>query len=145
MSNVQQPYFYTQKGRSVYALATTGLAAALGFAFFLTRDTVFIIAGVFMMVLVASGIFAFVKGETWSMIIENGVLSWSYARWPKSEGQIDLSTVSSIVIYDSGSTLELSFAAGVSRKIKLIGYGAKLRDYLVRNYPHIDVKFVEGT
>ena len=145
MSAVQSPYHYTQKGRGLYSMIKTGFAAVLAALFFFTRDPIFTAVGVFLIVLVFSGIYAFIKGETWSMTIEDGVLSWSYARWPKSSGRIDLSTVRAVVVDDCSSNLVFTFLDGSTRKIKFFGYGSRLRDYLVLHFPHVRVEFVEGT
>jgi len=97
------------------------------------------------MIIALSGLYACLKGETWSMTVENGFLSWSYERWPRSSGRIDLAAVRSVVVNDCSSALVFAFADGSTRKIKLIGYGAKLRDYLVAQHPQITVEFIEGT
>lgn len=145
MNTVQSSYTNIQKGRGFYSVFATGFTAALAVLFILTYHPIFSSIGIFLAMLAFSGIYAFLKGETWSMSIEDGVLIWSYPRWPKSSGRIDLITVSAVVVDDCSSTLELSVSDGSSRKIKLIGHAAKLRDYLLTHYPHINVKFVEGT
>lgn len=145
MNTVQPSYSYTQKARGLYAVLATGFAALLAVLFIFTRSPVFVACGTLLALLVISGIYAFFKGETWSMRIEDGMLSWAYARWPKSSGTIELSTVCTVVVNDWGSTIEFTFSDGSSRRLKLIGHAAKLRDYLVAHYPHINVKFVEGS
>ena len=126
-------------------MIATVFTAVLAVFFIFTRDPVFTVVGVFLVVLVVSGIYAFLKGEIWSMTIEDGVLSWSYARWPKSSGRIDLSTVRAVVVDDCSSTLAFTFLDASTRKIKLIGYGGRVRDYLAAHFPHIRIEFVEGT
>ncbi len=145
MSAVQSPYRYTQKARGLYAMVAAAFAAVLATLFIFTRDPVFTVVGVFLVVLVLSGIYAFLKSETWSMTIEDGVLSWSYARWPKSSGRIDLSAVRAVVVDDCSNTLAFTFLDGSTRKIKLIGYGSQFRDYVTAHFPHVSVEFVEGT
>jgi hypothetical protein len=145
MSAQPIPYAYTQKGRSVYSVLVVGFIAALAVLFFLSHDPIFTAIGVFFVVLVCSGIFTFLKGEVWSMSIQDGVLSWAYARWPKSSGRIELSSVRAIVIDDCSSALTITFADGSSQKTKLVGYGNRLRDYLASHYPQIVIKYVEGT
>lgn len=145
MTTVQPSYSYTQKARGFYSLFAAGFAVLLAVLFFLTRDLVFVVGGVFLTLLVFSGIYAFFKDETWNMSIAGGVLSWSYARWPKSSGRIELSTVRAIVVDDCSSTLTILFTDDSSRKIKLLGHASRLRDYLAAHYPHIVVEYVAGT
>ena len=145
MSAAPTLYTYTQKGRSVYTVLVVGFVAILAVLFFLSRDPVFTAISVFFVVLVCSGIFTFLKGETWSMSIQDGVLSWAYARWPKSSGRIELSAVRAIVIDDCSCALTITFADGSSQKTKLVGYGSRLRDYLATHHPQIAIEYVEGT
>ncbi|HZQ46466.1 MAG TPA: hypothetical protein VFC07_05600 [Verrucomicrobiae bacterium] len=119
--------------------------ALLAMTFLQTRDLVFILAGCFPVVLVASGVYSFLRSEEWHIKIHNGILTWSYARWPKSAGSIDLRTVCGIVVSDCSSTLSFSFQDGTSRKIKFIGSGARIRDCLKENFPSIALEFIEGT
>lgn len=139
------PYHYTQNGRSLYTILITGGVSALAVLFLVLPSPIFTVLGIGLIILACSGIYAFVKGETWSMRVEDGVLSWSYARWPKSFGRIDLSSVRHVVVNDRSSSLLFTFLDGSSRKIKLIGYAGRFRDYLVAHYPSITVEFVEGT
>jgi hypothetical protein len=145
MSAPPIPYSYTHNGCSVYSVLVVGFVAALAVLFFLSHDPVFTAIGVLFVGLVCSGIFAFLKREVWSISIQDGVLSWDYARWPKSSGRIELSSVRAIVIDDCSSALTIIFADGSSRKTKLVGYGSRLRDYLACHYPQIAVEYVEGT
>src|SRR5437660_8149141 len=134
MSSPLSPYLYTQKARSPYVVLVTGFAAFLAVLFFVSRDPFFALFGIFLVVLVFSGIYGSLKGETWSMSVEDGILSWSYARWPKSSGQIDLRTVRDVVVDDCSSTLSFTFLDGSTRKIKLIGHASRFRDYLVAHF-----------
>ena len=145
MSKLQQPYHYKHKGRGAYAVLVAGFVAALAIFFFLLGDPVFTVIGIFLVGLVFSGIYAFVKGETWSISVDKGILTWAYARWPKSSGRIDLSTVRHVVVDDSSSSLLLTFLDGSTQRIKLIGIASQFRDYLVAQLPHIKVEYVEGT
>jgi hypothetical protein len=122
----------------------TGFVAALAVLFLLLRDPIFKVLGVLLIVLVFSGIYAFAKGETWSMSVEKGILTWDYARWPKSSGRVDMSTVRQVVVDDSSSSLLLTFLDGSTRRIKLIGVASQLRDYLVAQCPQVRVEYVEG-
>jgi hypothetical protein len=144
MSAVPSSYTCTQKARGLLMVFAAIFAALLCILFILTRNVVGVTAGVALAVFAFACIYAFVKGDTWSMSIEDGVLNWSYTRWPKSSGRIDLGTVRAAVVNDCGSILEITFADGSSQRLRLFGYAAKLRDYLVTNYPHIKVTFVEG-
>jgi hypothetical protein len=144
-TSIQPPYSYTQKGRSPVTVLLTSLVAAIAIVFFLTRDPVFKIIGVLLVALVISGTYAFLKGETWTMSIADGVLSWSYARWPRSSGRIDLTAVSGVVVDDCSSTLAFTFSDGSTRKIMLIGHATRLRDYLAAHFPQVRVEFVKGT
>ncbi|MFA6546970.1 MAG: hypothetical protein WCS99_21315 [Limisphaerales bacterium] len=145
MSTVQPSYSYEQKGRSVYTVLVVGFVAVLAALFFFSHDPVFTTISAVLVILVCSGIFAFLRGETWSMSIEDGVLSWAYARWPKSSGRISLSTVRAIVIDDCSSSLTITFSDGSTRKVRLVGHASRLRDYLMAHHPEIAVEYVEGT
>ena len=145
MSSVQSPYLYTQKGRSLYTVFIIGFVAALAVLFFVPRDPIFTVIAIFLVVLVFSGIYAFLNGETWSMSVEDGVLTWSYPRWPKSSGRIDLSSVCHVVVDDCSSSLSFKFLDGSTRKIKLIGHASRFRDYLAAHFTSVRVEFVEGT
>ncbi|MGC3991685.1 MAG: hypothetical protein QM796_18740 [Chthoniobacteraceae bacterium] len=145
MSNSPAPFTYVQKGRSVSMVMITLFVTAMAAIFFLTRDVVFMVLGVAFCGLALSGFYAFIKGETWSLQIEDGLFSWSYARWPRSSGTINLQEVLEVVVDDCSSRLTFTFPDGRRQKIHLIGNAAGLRNYLVANYPHLRVKFVEGT
>lgn len=140
---VQSSYSYTQKGRGVRSAMMTALLAVLAVLFFLIGDLVLRLLGVVAVVFVFSGTYAWFKGEIWTMSIENGVLSWSYARWPSDSGRIELDAVHTVTIDDCSRALTLTFVGGGSRKIKLIGYAYRFRDYLAANYPHIRIKYIE--
>ena len=101
--------------------------------------------GVVLVVFVISGVYAFLKGETWSICVQDGVLSWSYARWPMSNGSVDLRAARKVVVNDCSSTLLFTFADGTSRSIKLLGSGGRFRDYLKTAFPNIELEFIEGT
>lgn len=145
MNNCAIPYNYTQKGRSLSTILVTGLCAILAFSFLIIPYPIPKLIGAFLVVFVFSGFYAFSKGEVWSMSVEDGILSWSYARWPKSSGNIDSSTVCYLLVDDCSSNLSITFLDGSSRKIKLIGHARRFRDYAVSHFPHITVAFVEGT
>lgn len=144
-ATIMTDYRQTQKGRSLSAALVIVFVAGLAVFFILTKDPIFTVIGVFLGVLVLSGLYAFLKGETWSICVQDGVLSWSYARWPKSQGSVDLRTTRKIVVDDCSSTALFAFADGTSRKIKLIGSAGRFRDYLKAAFPNIELEFIEGT
>jgi len=145
MNTSPPPYSYTQSGRGLYSIFVIALAAFLAVGFFLTQSFFGIAIGVFLSVFLCSGLYAFFKGETWSMRIEDGFLTWSYARWPRSSGRIDLSTVRAVVVDDCSNRLLFTFSDNSIRKIKLVGHAGSIRDYLVAHFPHIKVEWVAGT
>ena len=138
-------YQYTQKGRSLSTAIVTAFVAVLAALFLLTQNLIFTVIGVFLVALVLSGVYAFLKGETWSFSVQNGILTWSYDRWPKSHGSIDLRVARRVVVNDCSSTLLFTFNDGTSRKIKLLGNGSRFRDYLKSAFPNIELEFIEGT
>jgi hypothetical protein len=139
------PYLYAEKGRSFRTVFITAFVALLACLFFLVASPVSTVIGAILVVLAISGVYAFLRGETWNISVNDAILSWSYARWPKSSGSIDLSTVRHVVVNDSSSTLSFTFEDGSTRKIKLIGYAGRFRDYLKARFPNITVEFVEGS
>lgn len=126
-------------------IASTVFVVLLSVLFLLTRDPVFSVLGVFLGLLAISAVYAFLKGETWSLQIEGTSLSWSYDRWPRSQGSIDLRTVREIVVDDCSGTLLLTLTDDSHRKVKLIGYGTAIHEHLMRNFPSITLKFIAGT
>jgi len=145
MGTIQPFYSYEQKGLSAYSVLVIALGGILaGFSFF-SHDPIFVVIGVALVVLLCSGIYAFIRGETWSMSIKDGVLTWHYPRWPKSSGSISLSTVLSIVINDCSSSLVIKCAGGEAQKVRLVGHASRLRDYMATYYPQIAVEYVDGT
>ena len=139
------PYAYTQRGRGIYSIFGIAFTAFLAVGFFLIQKPVGVVIGLILSFFAGSGIYAFFKGETWSIRIEDGFLSWSYARWPKSSGRIDLSTVRAVVVNDCSSRVTFTFSDNRTRKIKLVGPAGRIRDYLVAHFPDIKVEWVEGT
>lgn len=148
-------FHYTQKGRGLYSLLFTAFVAFLAAAFLIiavasvvSRSPVILIAGpvaLFLLFLTVSGLYAFFKGEQWSFHIRDGLLEWSYPRWPKSRGSIALRGVRKVVVNDGVHTLFLTLEDGTTRTIKFFGVGAYLRDYLKESFPHLAVEFLEGS
>eukprot|EP00456_Euglypha_rotunda_P053163 TRINITY_DN4288_c0_g1_i4.p1 TRINITY_DN4288_c0_g1~~TRINITY_DN4288_c0_g1_i4.p1 ORF type:complete len:140 (-),score=2.12 TRINITY_DN4288_c0_g1_i4:103-522(-) len=100
--------------------------------------------GVLLLFLSASCILAFMRGETWRLTINDGILSWSYPRWPKSVGAIDLSRVCKATIYHSGGNwLLVTFSDATTQRIMLVGSPHRVRDFLVNHCPHISMTFRE--
>ena len=138
-------YIYTQKGRSLFTVLVSAFVAILAILFFASRNPVFAVMGVFFAVLVFSGIYSFLKGETWRLSVEGGILTWSYARGRSQPGALIWETSAGFVVNDCSSSLLFTFLDGSTRKIRLIGPGTRFRDYLVAHFPHINVEFVAGT
>jgi hypothetical protein len=138
-------YRYTQKGRSLSTVMITAFVAVLAALFFLTHNLIFTVIAVVLVVFVISGLYALLKGEMWSVWVQDGVLGWSYARWPRSHGSVDLRNARRIVVNDCSSTLLFTFEDGTSRKIKLVGSGSRFRDYLKTAFPNIELEFIEET
>jgi hypothetical protein len=136
------PYFYSQKGRSSYGALATVFAAVLAALFLASHIWVI---GVPLALLAISGIYAFAQGENWNISITDSLLAWSYPRWPKSSGRIDLNSVRTVTVDGCSSTLSFAFADGSTRKIKLIGNAHHFRNYLLAHFPNLKVEFVEGT
>ena len=114
-------------------------------AFISARDPLFTTLGILFAFLACSGVYAYVKNEVWSMTIEDGVLTWSSPRWPKSSGKIKLCDVDTIGIQDGSGKVTLVMADGTQQQTRLVGYGANLRDYLKAHHPQITVNFFEGS
>jgi hypothetical protein len=138
-------YCCSEKARSLYSVFGMTFMGFLAVCFFFTRDAVFVALGVFLVALVIHGIFSFVRNEVWSMNVQDGVFSWSYPGWPRTNGTIDLSKVRKIVVLECGQMQSFTFADGSVRKLKLIGSASRFRDYLQTSFPNISVEFVEGT
>eukprot|EP00456_Euglypha_rotunda_P053165 TRINITY_DN4288_c0_g1_i7.p1 TRINITY_DN4288_c0_g1~~TRINITY_DN4288_c0_g1_i7.p1 ORF type:complete len:123 (-),score=1.65 TRINITY_DN4288_c0_g1_i7:103-471(-) len=83
--------------------------------------------GVLLLFLSASCILAFMRGETWRLTINDGILSWSYPRWPKSVG----------------NWLLVTFSDATTQRIMLVGSPHRVRDFLVNHCPHISMTFRE--
>ncbi len=140
-----KPYLYAQKGRSLFSAFLSGFLAVLALLCFLGGQTLTTVIGIVLGVLTISGVWAFVNGEAWVIRVENGVLSWSYARWPKSSGSVDLSRVRGVVVNDCAHLLSFTLEDGSRQEVKLIGDAGGLRDYLKASFPNIRLEFVEGT
>lgn len=112
MNAAEPDYSYTQRGRSVLTVLLVGLMAALAVVCCLSGNLVCIVVGVLLAFLAGSGIYAFLKGETWRISIEDGVLRWDYSRWPKTSGRIALGTVRRMVIDDCSSAITMTLADG---------------------------------
>ncbi len=121
------------------------------FVLFLSAALIFsgnllaVIFGFGFAILFLSGAYAFIKKEVWTIQIIDSVLSWSYPRWPKSEGMIDLREVREIVVDDRSLYLFITFLDDKTAKVKMCCPGYKLREFLEKNYPDIILTFIEGS
>jgi hypothetical protein len=138
-------YRISQNGRDAYPILATAFTAALALTFLFISHWSMKALGAGLVFFALSGAYAFLKGEKWTLGIENGVFSWSYDRWPKSTGRIDLKTVSCVVVDDCSGAVLFTFKDGQTRKVKLLGRGEPLKDYLRQHFPTVAVEFVEGT
>jgi hypothetical protein len=91
------------------------------------------------------GLFSFSVGDQWTLDVRNGILHWSYDRFPKSSGRIDLRGVNRIIVNDCSARISLIGTDGSTTKIRLTGHGFPLYKYLQANFPEIRVDFIEGT
>lgn len=137
-------YCHTEKGRSPATIVWTTLVGVLALGMFFSGP-VFAVIGVFFAFLALSGVYAFLKGEQWSIRVEDGVFHWSLDRWPKSRGSIDLAGVSRIVVDDRVGKVLFVFNDGSSRKVRFVGLGSALFSYLKSQFPAITMEFVEGS
>lgn len=103
----------------------------------------FKVVGVFLWFLVLSCLYAIIKGETWSISIQDGVLSWSYPRWPKSAGRIELSSVRHLVVDDASDWLRFTFRNGKTQPVQLWAPGRQLHDFVQANFPTITLEHIE--
>jgi hypothetical protein len=136
-------YYIIEKGRSFLAILVTALSALVAVLFFIGGTFLLVSGGIIFSLITLRGVVAFIKDDFQHLIIENDILSWNYSRWPKSKGQIDLSTVCYVRL-DSDASLSASFTDGTSRRIKVIGSVYEFRDFLRQHYPQIQLEFIEG-
>lgn len=92
-----------------------------------------------------SGIYSILKDEKWSIVLEDGVFTWSYPRWPKSSGHFHLRDVRHLEVSESSGKLTATFQDGTTLKVRFVGSGARLYDYVRRYYPDLSVEFIEGS
>lgn len=153
-------YQCQQRGRSLATVACTIILAGLGGlltlvgvsqlicdcdGMFRAGGVVPLAVGLLLLFLSARCILAFMRGDTWRLTIRDGLLSWSYPRWPKSVGAIDLARVCKATIYHSGGNwLLVTFSDETTQRIMLIGWPRRVRDFIVEHYPHIEVTFREA-
>jgi hypothetical protein len=153
-----QQYYEIEKGRSIKAILLGGFVLFLSVGFsiagiegsfyqgFTWDSTILLGIGIFLFGLFISCLYAFIKGEKWEISISNSILSWSYPRWPKSNGSIELKNIAKVTIRnDSFSNLKIDFNNGDTKKIKLIGNNYKLKKFFEENYNDIEIEFIDGS
>ena len=133
-------YLYTEKGRSPRTIILAGLLGALAGFILPGASLTLTVIGVVFAGMGISGVCGLVKGETWSIRIQDNVLSWSYARWPESSGSVDLNTVRCIAVSDRPSRLSFTFGDGTTQTIQLIGNSGRLRECLRDSLPQVKVE-----
>ena len=137
-------FHYAQKGRSVFGLFATTVVAVLALGFFLSGSFPFQLLSFGLLILVISGIYSILKGEQWVIGVKESAFHWSYPRWPRSSGTIDLDKVRRVVIDDASGWLEFHLDGGCSQRIRLAGGAYKLNDFLRYHFPRIIVEMIEN-
>lgn len=142
---MKEEFKHTQKGRSILGLLATGVVTILTVGFFLSGVLLFQVISFGLLILVVSSLYAIFRGEEWILGVTDSILHWSYPRWPRSSGEIDLSGVRRVLIDDSSGWLEFRNEDNLLIRIRLLGGAAyKLNDYLRLHFPDIDVKLIDN-
>jgi hypothetical protein len=142
-SVIHPPFAYTQSGRNALPLFLTAFFALLAAICVITDEPLLWVIAAFLLCLALSGLYSIIKGETWTVRIDGDSFIWSYARWPKSSGTIDLKTVRHLIIRDHGSTLTFIFDEGRIHDMKLMAaHPYQLRDYLAENFSRLSVEYI---
>lgn len=144
MSKVHPTFTQQQGGRSLFTILTTVFVIFLALCFASTQELVFVVVSVFLGFLACSCLYTIGTNEVWKMTIERGFLSWSYPRWPRSSGCIDLDGVRSMLIDDGSGKVLIISDDDQSQTVRLIGYGFKLRDFIRSYFPHIIITHIES-
>jgi hypothetical protein len=122
----------------------TLFVAALALAFFLSGSQFFQIISFILFFLTASGVYACLKGEEWKLEVKESYFSWSYPRWPRSKGTIDLRDVKKVIINDASGRLEFRMRDDSTQRIRMGGGIYQLNAYLQANFPTIEVVLIES-
>ena len=142
---MKEEFKHTQKGRSILSLLVSGVVTILAVGFFLSGVLLFQAISFGLLILVVSSLYAIFRGEEWILGVADSNLYWSYPRWPRSSGEIDLSCVRRVLIDDSSGWLEFRIEDNSLRRVHLLGGAAyKLNDYLRQHFPDIDVELIDN-
>jgi hypothetical protein len=137
-------YKSVQRGRGANYIFGTIFVLFLAICFFLSKNIFFKIIGVLTGIGFLRGVYSFLKNYEWILEINNNILSWSYPRWPKSNGCIDLDSAEGIVVKESGKLI-FRLKNGETKKIRMAAPGHAVHAYLEENFPNIELEYLDST